>query len=96
MTAGDDVVVGAGLQVTAEVKSGPHAAAERTLGFKDMALFVRLHRLDPFDHDTRNHHDPHLQAATSADRLEMLFLGIPLHRRDLKVGLSADGTGDLI
>ena len=96
MAAGDHVVVGAGRQVAAEIKRRPHPAAEGTSGFKHMPLFGRLHRFNPFDHDRRNDHDPHLQVAAPANGFEVLFLGVSFHALDLKLGVAAGGTRDLI
>lgn len=96
MPAGDEVVVDAALQVTAEIKSGPRTAAVGTLGFENVPLFGGLHRFNPLDDDPGNHHHPHLRTAASADRLKVLLLGISLHPGDLKFGLAAGGAGELI
>lgn len=96
VTAGDHVVIGAALQVAAEIKSRPDAAAERTLGFKDLPLFRRLHRFNSFDHHPGNNDDPHLQAALQAGDFKVLFIGVSFHVRDFELGLAAGGTRDLI
>jgi hypothetical protein len=82
--------------MASEIESGSDAAAEGTLGFENLSLLGRLHCFNPLDHPPGNHHDPHLQTALPADRFEMFLIGVSFHLRDLKLGIVAGGTRDLI